>query len=224
MSKRCPSIFAVDIKLVWWSWLSQIQPISPVSPLLPISPHTLLTGHGTSSCTKHTEVRKLLLKPELKSRLRPLSFWDLQVVFLSAPPSCGTGAISYPPPLHCPVWSWSCRDRRKKSEGGLESFVWVFLHLGIYQKKGCGFPCRANWASRQQDTELTWLSWHGLQTSPCHSSQQHQQRPGVFIWPAYKDFQWQKLHHLPRQPVPAPLCSHCLLERFSYHYPESFQL
>lgn len=143
MSERCPSIFAVDIKLVWWSWLSQIQPISPVSPLLPISPHTLLTVHGTSSYTKHTEVRKPLLKPELKSRLRPLSFWDLQVVFLSARPSCCTGAISYPPPLHCPVWSWSCRDRRKKSEGGLESFVWVFLHLGIYQKKRLWLPLQS---------------------------------------------------------------------------------
>lgn len=163
----------------------------------------------------NTEVRRHLLKPEFKSRLRPLSFW--QVVFLSPHQPMALGIFLTHPPLHSPLWSWSQRDRRKMW-GQLRKVFCVSLHLGISQKTGSGFPCRANWASRQQDTELGM----GCKPFPATAVSNTSSNPGCLSDLLRKTS--SDRNHLSRQPVPAPLCSHCLLERFSYHYPESFQL
>lgn len=120
-----------------------------------MSPCPLLTVHGSSSCTKHTEVRQHLLKPGLQSRSRPLLL-ALAGGFLECPITGGYFLPTLPSTAQC---GHGHGETEEKSEGSLEGFFWVFWHVGISQKTSYGFPSRASWASRQQDTELTWLSW-----------------------------------------------------------------
>lgn len=112
-----------------------------------------------------------------------LRHWGYFLPILSSTAQCGHGH----------------GETEEKSEGSLERFFWVFLHLGVSQKTlQLSLQSKLSLKAAGHRAHLAQL-----QTSPCHSSQQYQQHSGVFIWPAYKDFQWQKLHHLSRQSVPA---------------------
>lgn len=116
------------------------------------------------AAAQNTEVRRHLLKPEFKSRLRPLSFW--QVIFLTPTNLWHWGYFlpTLPSTVHC---GHGHRETKEKCEGSLErfflcSYIWAFL-----RKQAVASP--AEQTEPQGSRTLSW-AWAANLSLPQQSA------------------------------------------------------